>query len=252
MPFKRVTIILIYHSNLWNNLLCFYFRSNGRPKTPVSLYHIVRVQSKVNKYGSWVPYELSANNKVQRVSTCASLLSWLNCEPFLERIVTEDEKWVCYVNVSLKRQQLDPGGKPLPEPKANLHLKKMLLCIWWNMKGVLYFELLDNNQNITTEVYAQQQQRLQEILLKKRPAQVNRKVVIVLHDNTQTTRREDDPEKNPRAEMESSCGSTILAGPCAIRLPSVPLSSNPPEWETLRRLRHTPFRPRRYFCLKID
>jgi histone-lysine N-methyltransferase SETMAR len=51
---------------------------------------------------------------------------------------------------------LDPGGKPLPEPKANLHLKKMLLCIWWNMKGVLYFELLDNNQNITTEVYAQQ------------------------------------------------------------------------------------------------
>ncbi len=51
------------------------------------------------------------------------------------------------------------------------------------MKGVLYFELLDNNQTITAKVCAQQLQRLQEALLEKRSALVNRKGVIVLHDN---------------------------------------------------------------------
>ncbi len=51
------------------------------------------------------------------------------------------------------------------------------------MNGVLSFDLLDNNQIITAEVYAQQLQRLQEALLAKRPALVNRKGVILLHHN---------------------------------------------------------------------
>ncbi len=43
-----LAIILVCHSSFWNNLLCFYFRSNGRPKTPLSPYHVVRVQTELN------------------------------------------------------------------------------------------------------------------------------------------------------------------------------------------------------------
>jgi hypothetical protein len=58
-----------------------------------------------------------------------------------------------------------------------------MLCIWWDMKGVIYFELLDINQTITANVYSQQLQRLNEALFQKRPVLANQKVVILLHDN---------------------------------------------------------------------
>jgi len=53
------------------------------------------------------------------------------------------------------------------------------------MKDVIYFELLDINQMITTNVYCQRLERLNKILLQKRPALANRKGLILLHDNGQ-------------------------------------------------------------------
>jgi histone-lysine N-methyltransferase SETMAR len=47
---------------------------------------------KVHKYGITVPHLLSTNNLAQRASICASLLFRQKHEPFLERIVTGDEK----------------------------------------------------------------------------------------------------------------------------------------------------------------
>jgi histone-lysine N-methyltransferase SETMAR len=129
-----------------------------------------------------VLHELSANDKLQRVSACVSLLSRHQKSSFLERIVTGDQKWVLYINIGRKKQWLNPAQKPLPDVKADLHPKKVLLCIWWDLKGVLYYELL-YNATITAEVYAHQLQRVQEALLEKRPTLINGKGVILLHDN---------------------------------------------------------------------
>ena len=57
----------------------------------------------VHKCGRLVSHQLSKDNLVQRVSICASLLFRQKHEPFLNRIVTGDEKWVCYVNVRRRR-----------------------------------------------------------------------------------------------------------------------------------------------------
>lgn len=138
---------------------------------------------KVQKSGVWVPHELSDDSKKTRVAICASLLSRLDKEPFLDRLVTGDEKWVLYVNVTHKRQWLNPEDHPLPDAKADLHPKKVMLSIWWDLKGVIYFELLDNDTTITAEVYSYQLMQVQEALEEKRPALTNRKGVILLHDN---------------------------------------------------------------------
>jgi histone-lysine N-methyltransferase SETMAR len=126
---------------------------------------------KVHKYGSSVPHQLSIDNLAQRASIFASLRFRQKHAPFLERIVTGDEKWVCY---------------PKPDVKPDLHPKKIMLCIWWDMSGVIYFELLDINQTVTADVYSQQLQRLNEVLLLKRPALANQKGVILLHDNSRS------------------------------------------------------------------
>lgn len=72
---------------------------------------------KVKKQGIWVPYELSANNKNYRVNSCLSHISRMEQTPFLNKIVTGDEKWVVYNNVKRKKQWLSRGQTPLTTPK---------------------------------------------------------------------------------------------------------------------------------------
>jgi histone-lysine N-methyltransferase SETMAR len=58
-----------------------------------------------------------------------------------------------------------------------------MLCIWWDIKGVVHFELLPPNQTITQHVYSAQLDRLQEQLRIKRSRLVNRGGVVFQHDN---------------------------------------------------------------------
>ena len=97
---------------------------------------------KVHKYGSWSPHQLSIDQLARRASICASLLSRQKQTSFLERIVTGDEKWVCYANVYRRRQWLDPDQKPLRDVKPDLHPKKIMLCIWWDMKRCHLFRVV--------------------------------------------------------------------------------------------------------------
>ena len=83
----------------------------------------------IHKYGRSVPRLLSPDNLAQRVSIGASLFSRQKHEAFLERIVTGDEKWVCYVNVRQRKQWLHPGQEALRDVKSELHPRKIMLCI---------------------------------------------------------------------------------------------------------------------------
>ena len=62
-----------------------------------------------------------------------------------------------------------------------------MLCIWWDMEGVVYYELLKPNETITTERYQQQLERLNDNLMQKRSSIAsNRRKVILLHDNARS------------------------------------------------------------------
>lgn len=138
---------------------------------------------KVNRQGLWIPHCLSESNKMNRLLTCSSLLKRFNNEIFLKRIVTGDEKWVCYVNIKRKKQWLTPGQKPIPTAKAGLHPRRIMMSVWWDYRGIIYFELLPRNITITGQIYCDQLGRLEAKLKKARPGLVNRKNVIIQHDN---------------------------------------------------------------------
>ena len=46
-----------------------------------------------------VPHDLTSENKLQRLTICSSYLTRLKMEPFFDRILTCDEKWVMYINI---------------------------------------------------------------------------------------------------------------------------------------------------------
>ena len=57
------------------------------------------------------------------------------------------------------------------------------VCIWWDWKGVLYYELLPENQTINSNKYCSQLDHLKVTLNEKRPELVNRKCIIFHQDN---------------------------------------------------------------------
>ena len=75
-------------------------------------------------------------------------------------------------------------GKLSSPSRPALHPKRIMLCMWWDMKGVIYFELLDANQTINSYLYSQQLERLNEVILRKRPVLAKEIGVILLHDNS--------------------------------------------------------------------
>ena len=103
---------------------------------------------------------------------------------FLHKIVTGDEKWIYYDNSVNLKQWLDPDQPPLFTPKREIHVKKVMLCVWWDQKGIIYYELLEPKQTVNANLYSQQLTRLSEALRKKRPFSCDgRQKVILLHDN---------------------------------------------------------------------
>ncbi|UYV68292.1 SETMAR [Cordylochernes scorpioides] len=144
----------------------------------------LKIMGMVQKQGNWVPYELKPGNIERRICTCELLLKRQNRKGFLHRIVMGDEKWIHYDNPKRRKSWVKPGHASTSTAKPNIHGKKLMLCIWWDQLGVIYYELLQPNENIPGERYQQQLMRLSRALKIKRPLYAKRHdKVIYQHDN---------------------------------------------------------------------
>ena len=120
-------------------------------------------------------------NRQDRVTICSSLLCHLNSDPFFNRIVTGDEKWITYENVLRKVVYcLQPESST---SKRGLHPKKVMLSIWWDVKVPIHYELLKQNQNINSAKYCEQLDKHDQKIKKTRPALANRSGDILQSDN---------------------------------------------------------------------
>jgi len=143
------------------------------------LHHI----GKTYRAGIWIPHNLSNDQKSMRIMISNANLTRHTIEPFWKKIVTSDEKWIQYENPFRGRQWLSPKQTPIPTARRPTHGKKCLLCVWWDWKGIVYWEVLDYGQTVDSNTYCQQLDRLADAFLQTRPDLVNRKGVILLHDN---------------------------------------------------------------------
>ncbi|XP_043529541.1 histone-lysine N-methyltransferase SETMAR-like [Frieseomelitta varia] len=103
-------------------------------------------------------------------------------DPFLERLVTGNETWILYENITRKRSW-SRDKKPLRVAKSGLHPKKVLMSICWDWKGVIHYELLPQGETINSTKYCAQLDKLKEKIATKRPELTNRRGVVFQHDN---------------------------------------------------------------------
>lgn len=146
---------------------------------------------KVNKIGKWLPHELTVAQKMCRVNICNSLITRHRTFNWINSIVTGDEKWVLHYNVTRKRSWVNKG-----EPAAATHkgptMHKVMLCIWWDVRGVIMMELLPLNVTVTKELYCEQLDRLNIKVKELRPEIT---IVRFLHDNAPAHRAKMTSEK---------------------------------------------------------
>jgi histone-lysine N-methyltransferase SETMAR len=91
----------------------------------------------------------------------------------IRRIITCDEKWIYSNNLDLQKQWLDKGQLRVLVTKRERFEKRVLLYVWWNYEGLIYYELVPDGRTINVEVYSQQLEKIYMVLLKKYPALVN-------------------------------------------------------------------------------
>ena len=89
-------------------------------------------------------------NKIQLtkwISISDPLLKCNETDPFSKRIITDDEKWVVYENIVRKRSWSKRDESAQSTSKADIHQKKVILSVWWDFKGIVYFKLLIFHHN---------------------------------------------------------------------------------------------------------
>lgn len=135
----------------------------------------------VQKQGNWVPHELKPRDVERRFLMSEMLLQRHKRKRFLHRIITGDEKWIHYDNPKRRKAYVKRGEPGPSTPKPNIHAHKVMLCIWWDQKGVVYYELLRSGQTIDGPLYRQQLMRLKRAIAEKRPEWENRHESIIFH-----------------------------------------------------------------------
>ena len=138
---------------------------------------------KTRKLDKWVPHELTENHKFKRYEVCSAMLLRNERDPMLDRIVTCDEKWIFFDNRRRSSQWLNVGEAPKHFPKPEQHQKKVLVTVWWTMRGVIHHNFLKPGETVTSEKYCEEIDQMHLQLKRLRPALVNRKGPLLLHDN---------------------------------------------------------------------
>ena len=135
--------------------------------------------------------------------------------------MTGYEKWILYNNVEWKRSWSNRNEPPPTTPKTGLHPKKMMSCICWDWKGVLYYELLLENQTINSNKYCSQLDQLEAALDENHLELVNRKGIIFHQDNIRLHISLMTRQKLLTAWLGSSDSSAIFTSHCTFGFPFI-------------------------------
>ncbi|GFU28593.1 mariner Mos1 transposase [Trichonephila clavipes] len=154
----------------------------GREK----LFEDVELEALLDQDSCQTQQELAGSLRVtqQAISKRLKLLARQRRNGYLHCIVTGDEKWVRYVNPKRRKSWGYPGHASTSTAKPNILGTKVMLSIWWDQFGVVYYELLKLTETIPGDRYRTQLMRLCRALKENRPQYIERHDKKILqHDN---------------------------------------------------------------------
>ena len=135
----------------------------------------------VNCFDVWVPQKLSEKNLLDRISTCDSLLRRNEHVPFFKKLWRAMKSGYCTTMWNGRDGGASEMNHHQPHQRP-VFIQRRWCCIWWDWRGVLYYELFPENQTINSNKYCFQLDQLKAALNEKRLELVNRKRIIFHQD----------------------------------------------------------------------
>jgi len=154
----------------------------GYPQTTI-IEHLHSLGA-VYKSQEEIPHQLTTQQRKQRLQICRQLLAENEQHPFLDRIITCDEKYVYFDNTSRGHQWLFPGEEPDGVPKKLVHSRKVMVIVFWSISGLIYGETIPEHSMINAQTYSDILKRTNEELHHNNNFRsIVRKGPLLLHDN---------------------------------------------------------------------
>jgi len=125
-----------------------------------SAQHIVHDVLQFHKVSArWVPRQLTAELKEQRVDACQELFKRFEAEGdgSLGRIVTGDETWVHYHQPETKKASKELRHTSSPKPKkfrTQPSAGKVMLTLFWDERRVILDHYMPRGNTVTSTTYA--------------------------------------------------------------------------------------------------
>ena len=83
--------------------------------------------------------QIYAKNMLNRIFICEALVKRNKMDQFLKKMVIVDEKWITNDNIVRKRSWSKRGEAAQTVARPGLMPRKVLLCILWDLKGIIYY-----------------------------------------------------------------------------------------------------------------
>ena len=98
---------------------------------------------------------------------------------FCDSILTGGEKRIALDNTHRRLQWLDSDQVPQRNPKPQKFVKKVMMCNWWNMQGIVCHEVLESGETVNSKLKLSAARANQELIKNG----INSKKTRLLHDN---------------------------------------------------------------------
>jgi hypothetical protein len=100
-----------------------------------------------------------------------NLLRYQKEPAFLDNIVTGDETWVHHITPETKRNSMmwkHPSSPTTKKFKMTTSVHKVMVTVFWDMKGLLLVDFIHKNETINADRYIQTLQKLRQTIRRKR------------------------------------------------------------------------------------
>ncbi|UYV70068.1 hypothetical protein LAZ67_7001698 [Cordylochernes scorpioides] len=128
---------------------------------------------------------LTIQQKENRIEVAKKMLEMLEENPnWKEKVITGDETWVYGHDQETKHQSMEWKGKDEPRTKKSrlcMSKNKVLLVTFFDIKGIVHYEYLEEGQTINKESYLNMR-RLRESIYLKKSEMWSSKNWIIHHD----------------------------------------------------------------------
>ncbi len=157
-----------------DNTMCIRVMAHRTGLSLRTVHHALREKLELKKRpAKWIPHALSDQQRQRRVAMARDIQRRFARAPTLQdRVITGDESWFWCYEPHMKRSTnawLRSTERQPQKVSKDCYVRKVMLIVFWDSRGIVHREFVANGQGIDRHVYLQTMHNLWEKVRRRRP-----------------------------------------------------------------------------------